>query len=254
LPAPESTEVAAFYDDFAADYSDSILTDFDAASRRDGERLDPLLRPRGAKRVLDVACGNGLQSLALAELGYSVTGVDVSSGMIAQAKRNAQRRGVTVEWVAGDWHELGRLFAEPFDALICWGNSLSHVADADDLAAALGEMAAVTKSAGVCSINLRDWDRVMAERPKGIVRQVKETTEGRLITFDVWRYPSPETMVMELFILRGHGDQWNVRRRETTHRMITRSEFESAVAQAGFAVSEVTDLGGHNLWMLEKKE
>jgi len=161
---------------------------------------------------------------------------------------------VTVDWVVGDWHDLSRLFAEPFDAVICWGNSLSHVSDADDLATVLGQMASVMKTDGICSVNLRDWDRVIAERPKGSLRQVKETPEGRLISFDVWRYPAPDVMVMEVFVLRERKGRWRVRRREVVHRMIRRAEFESAAARAGFGRIGLTDLDGFNVWVLEKQQ
>jgi SAM-dependent methyltransferase len=245
-------DVASFYDDLAEDYADAILSDFDQVSRRQGEELDALLRPRGVKRVLDVACGGGLQSLALAELGYQVTAIDISPGMIAEAKRNGERRGVAVDWVVGDWHDLSHLFAEPFDAVVCWGNSLSHVADADDLAAVLGETASVVGPHGICSVQLRDWDRVIAERPKGAIRQVKQTPEGRLISFDVWQYPAPEVMVMEIFVLRERGDRWEVRRREVIHRMIGRAELEGAAKKAGFAKVECTNAGAFEVWALEK--
>lgn len=246
-------DVAAFYDDFAHDYADAILADFDAAVQRNGERLDAMLRPRGAKRVLDVACGTGLQSLGLAALGYQVMGLDISPGMIAQAKRNADRYSVVIEWMVGDWHDLTRTFASPFDAVICWGNSLSHVADADDLTAVLGEMASVTAPSGVCLVDLRDWDRVREERPKGQIRQAKETPEGRLVSFDLWHYPSPEVMIMEVFVLRERGGQWEVRRREVVHRMIGRAEFEAAATKAGFARIERTSLGAFDVWALEKQ-
>ena len=248
-----TADVAAFYDDFAADYADAILADFDEVSRRQGEQLDALLRPRGVRRVLDVACGNGLQSIALTELGYQVTAIDISCGMIAEAKRNAERRGVAVDWVVGDWHDLSRVFAEPFDAAVCWGNSLSHVSGPDDLAAVLGEMASVTAPTGTCLVELRDWDRIIEQRPKGQIRQAKEMPEGRLISFDIWHYPSPEVMIMEVFVLRERGGHWDVRRREVVHRTISRAEFEGAATKAGFSKVERRGLGAFNVWVLEKQ-
>lgn len=37
-------------------------------------------------RALDIGCGTGIQSLRLAKLGYSVTGIDISEGLIYKAK------------------------------------------------------------------------------------------------------------------------------------------------------------------------
>jgi SAM-dependent methyltransferase len=45
--------------------------------------------------VIDVACGTGALSLAMAEKAIHVTGIDLSEDMIITARRTAQRRGAT---------------------------------------------------------------------------------------------------------------------------------------------------------------
>lgn len=49
----------------------------------------------GAERVLDVATGTGFTALAFAPHAARVTGLDVSPGMLAQARENAARAHVT---------------------------------------------------------------------------------------------------------------------------------------------------------------
>ena len=53
------------------------------------EHVDP------SYRVIDVACGTGALSLALAEKAIHVTGIDLSDDMIITAQRTARRRGAT---------------------------------------------------------------------------------------------------------------------------------------------------------------
>jgi len=53
------------------------------------EHVDP------SYRVIDVACGTGALSLAMAEKAMYVTGIDLSEDMIITAQRTARRRGAT---------------------------------------------------------------------------------------------------------------------------------------------------------------
>jgi 23S rRNA-/tRNA-specific pseudouridylate synthase/SAM-dependent methyltransferase len=75
-----------------------------------------LLEPRPGQRILDVACGQGVLSRRLAELGSEVTGVDAAASLIDAAKRRAGR-GET--YLVGDARDLGPLGLSGFDAAAC---------------------------------------------------------------------------------------------------------------------------------------
>lgn len=53
-------------------------------------------------KALDLGCGEGRNALWLAEQGWQVTAVDFSSVALAKARRIADHRGLTVEWVEAD--------------------------------------------------------------------------------------------------------------------------------------------------------
>src|SRR5262249_42934998 len=54
------------------------------------------------QRILDIACGGGRHSLAMARRGALVTGIDLGPAAIATAKRRAHKAGLAVEFVQGD--------------------------------------------------------------------------------------------------------------------------------------------------------
>jgi SAM-dependent methyltransferase len=65
--------------------------------------------------VLDIGAGTGSLSLLAADLGYRVTGLDLSEGMLEKARGKAERRGLQVTFVLGSATEPP---PGPFDAVM----------------------------------------------------------------------------------------------------------------------------------------
>jgi tellurite methyltransferase len=76
------------------------------------------LLPNG--RVLDVAMGGGRNSLYLAERGFDVVGVDISSAAIGQALKNASKRGLAIKAEVGDLEKSYSIPHQSYDVIICF--------------------------------------------------------------------------------------------------------------------------------------
>ena len=85
--------------------------------------------------VLELGCGTGHKLIPIASDGHPSVGLDLSSAMLAEARRKADERGVAVDWVQGDMRafDLGRTF----DLVVIDANSLLHLHEADDLLSCL---------------------------------------------------------------------------------------------------------------------
>ena len=88
-----------FFDAHAPVYDDNVFVQNTA---NEVEFLLEELRLAPGARILDVGCGTGRHAIPLAQRGYAVTGLDLSSEMLARASRASQAAGVTVEWVRAD--------------------------------------------------------------------------------------------------------------------------------------------------------
>lgn len=82
-------------------------------------------RLRPGDRVLELGCGDGALSCMLAAEGFDVTGVDISRGMIDEAKRRAERESAHARFEVADSDGLFQLAdsghfktVEPFDAVV----------------------------------------------------------------------------------------------------------------------------------------
>lgn len=130
---------------------DKAVGDYEAGWRAQLEPAQSLMLDMAAlrpgERVLEVACGTGLISFrivdAVGEEG-SVVGTDISSEMVAAARRRAAERNIgNARFERRDAEDL-RLDDEPFDAALC-GLGLMYVPNP---VKALGEMGRLLKPGG----------------------------------------------------------------------------------------------------------
>jgi SAM-dependent methyltransferase len=103
-----------FFDSYAPQYMNEVFTTDSA--REVAFLLEVLESPPGAT-VLDIGCGTGRHAVELARAGLRVTGLDISRGMLREARMAADEAGVELELVEADATEfdLGRVF----DAAVC---------------------------------------------------------------------------------------------------------------------------------------
>ena len=75
--------------------------------------------------VLDLACGTGSLSEALARLDYDVVGVDLSDQMLEEAMDKRYESGLNIQYLMQDMTELDLYGA--VDAVVCVLDSINHL-------------------------------------------------------------------------------------------------------------------------------
>lgn len=123
------------------------------------ERLDyclTRLAPLSARSVLDVGCGSGRGSVALAEQGARVLGIDVSSRMLEMARELARERNLGDRCVFERVDVIGMGRSRLFDHAVATG-FWDYVIDAQPVMEALG---AVVQDRLVASFPARGAFRV----------------------------------------------------------------------------------------------
>jgi SAM-dependent methyltransferase len=152
-----------FYDELAPFYH-LIFADWDASIRRQGDQLTKLIDARwpSARRVLDVACGIGTQSIALAQRNYIVVGSDISEEALRRARLEAQKRRLMIAFSLGDMREAHARHGQVFDVVVCADNSIAHLLTDEEIALALRQMHDCLQPGGGCVITLRDYDALRA--------------------------------------------------------------------------------------------
>ncbi|MDP9362294.1 MAG: class I SAM-dependent methyltransferase [Acidobacteriota bacterium] len=110
------------------DFFDGLAMDFWIAVASSGDSdlqfLESVFGAPDDRDILDVACGAGRHSIPLARRGYSVTGVDLSSSFLGEARRRAEAEQLAITWHRGDMRELP--WRDRFDGALCFGNSFGY--------------------------------------------------------------------------------------------------------------------------------
>ncbi len=105
------------------------------------------LHGRRPHSILDLACGTGTVSRLLAPRGYSMTGVDLSAGMLDVARRRAEEAGLPIVFHRQDAAELD-LGAARFDAVVCLFDSLNYILEPERLRSAFARVFAHLRPGG----------------------------------------------------------------------------------------------------------
>ncbi len=95
--------------------------------------------PEGA-RAVDIGCGGGILSEALAAAGADVMGIDMGEAPLAVARLHALESGVEVDYRQTTAEELAESMAESFDLVTCL-EMLEHVPDPASVVAACARLA-----------------------------------------------------------------------------------------------------------------
>ena len=83
-------------------------------------------------RVLDVPCGEGRLSRAMARKGFRPSGLDITASLLTQARKQAKAEKLDMEFKQGDMRRIP--WRNRFQGAFCWWGSFGYFDDAGNLA------------------------------------------------------------------------------------------------------------------------
>jgi len=184
-----------------------------------------LTKPPG-KTALDLCCGPGRCSIALAEQGFAVTGVDKTKYLLDKARARARAAGVHIEWVRQDMRDFVR--PQAFGLVISMFTSFGYFDRQDEDVLVLRNMFASLRSGGVCLLEMLGKER--------LAKILQPTTssvlpDGTLMVerhevFDNWT-----RIRNEWLLIKGK----TVKRFQFHHSVYSGRELRERMESAGFA-------------------
>lgn len=222
-----------FYDNMASQY-DKLFLDWQSATHEQAVILDRIFSETGFDRtagILDCACGIGTQAIGLAALGYNVTASDISDGELAEAAGNAQKNGVKIRFEHADFCLLSDTFQEQFDIVIAMDNALPHMLTSEGLKAAARSIAGQVRPGGIFVASIRDYDRLLAEKPPYSPPYIHKTDKGQRVSFQTWEW-SGENYKLTQYIIDDE-ESLQIGKFECEYRAARREELTEFLISGG---------------------
>jgi SAM-dependent methyltransferase len=193
-------------------------------TREQIEKVLTLTQPSG-KKALDLCCGPGRYSIALARLGFTVTGADKTKYLLDRARSKARAAKAKIEWVRIDMRDFIRDNA--FDLVLSMFTSFGYFDDKNEDLQVLDNILTSLRPGGVCLIDMMGKEC--------IARILQPTTsevlpDGRTLVrrheiFENWTRIRNEWIL----IWKGRARTFNF-----YHTVYSGQELKDRMAQAGF--------------------
>lgn len=147
---------------------------FDEDTEREVNFLIEVLKRYGAtkgKRVLEPACGSGRLLAGMTQRGYSVTGFDLSEGMLSFARNRLKEHGYKGKIMRGDMADFS--FPGKFDLAHCLVSTFKFLSDEASARNHLNCIARTLKPGGlyVLGLHLSDYEDQTRSRERWVARR-----------------------------------------------------------------------------------
>ena len=218
----------SFYDNMASQY-DKLFLDWHSAVKEQA-----VITKNGFNKsacILDCACGIGTQAIGLAALGYQVTASDISDRELAEAKARAESQCVTLRFEHADFCALSDTFSDQFDIVIAMDNALPHMLTGEALESAVRSIIGQTKEGGLFAASIRDYDRLLQEKPPYSPPYIHRTVKGQRVSFQTWDWKGDNYHLTQ-YIIDDEG-ALQISKFECEYRAARREELTKLLLDSG---------------------
>lgn len=217
------------YDNFLASRYTWMCGDFVSRVEQTRKWFDSLgLSP--SKTALDLGCGSGIQSLALAKLGIHVTAVDFNESLLNELEKSANQ--LPIQTVHADLLELEAQFPQDakFDAIVCMGDTLPHLPNRDSVEKLIQNSWQLLAPGGFLILEFRDLTTALMGEDRLI--PVRLDDDELMLTF--LEYVPSQVIVNDMALVR-NGGKWELSKSSYPKLRLAPSEISACVESLGAA-------------------
>lgn len=194
-------QVKEHYEKHLADFYSWMIGDTQSKSTEFQNFLqDNGIKPKGTKVAIDLGAGNGIQSIALKNLGYRVTAVDFNEQLLNELKTNPSGEGIGVK--LGDIIDVLELEDLNPELIVCCGDTITHLESKDQIEILIRDASRILENDGNLILTFRDYSKELNDKQRFI--PVKNSTD-RILTC-ILEYRAEKVKVTDLLYENLNGE------------------------------------------------
>ncbi len=224
-------------------YYNAFYKDKDYA--KEARDVDLILKEYGdnVKDILVFGCGTGNHDEEFINLGYRCHGIDMSSGMINEARKKAEAKHLDIEYEVADIRNY-----EPrrkYDAVISLFHVMSYQTGNDDIKSAFRSARAALSKGGLLLFDAWYGPGVLTEPPEVRIKEVEDANNRLVRLCRPVIYDKKNTVDVNYEILVLDNESKSVSSIKETHRMryFFYPEMEEYLCEEGFKLIKNMDCG-----------
>jgi SAM-dependent methyltransferase len=161
-----------------------------------------LSAPAGALAV-DLGAGFGMHAIPLARSGYSVMAIDTCAALLDDLR--ARKGDLPIRVVADDLLEFGRHVHERPQAVLCMGDTLTHLDSNATVLRLISEVTSALDTGGIFVVTFRDYSTTLT----GTQRFIPVRSDNDRILTCFLEYTDSHVMVHDVLHERA-GQNWKM--------------------------------------------
>lgn len=219
------------YETLLAEHYSWMRGDFEALVEQTVGLLQSLSILSNPGRALDLGCGAGIQSLALARLGYEVVAVDFSPTLLDEL--TARAGGLPIQAIEADLTQLRATLdlQEGFDVIVCMGDTLTHLPTLQAVEQLLNESASALRPNGTVVLEFRDLSTELT----GVDRWIPVRLEPDKLMMTFLEFSATHVMVHDAVLAR-RGNTWQMNKSAYPKLRLSPEHIRRMLKQAGLAI------------------
>lgn len=196
------------------------------------QSLGPEPEADGSSLAVDLGCGPGFQSIALAQMGYSpVLAVDTSRALLDELESH---RGILpVETLCDDVMDIGGLVSpSTARAVVCMGDTITHLASKAAVAALIQSVATALVPGGCFVVTFRDLSAELS----GLDRFIPVYGDAERVMTCFLEFDRPDAVLVYDLIYCRDGAKWNLAKSSYRKLRLSETWLASTMTSAGLSV------------------